>query len=301
MLVFEERGNAGTNTNVFNPASNLPDHNTRIGWLKRFINVRRTYVWIWASSFIYQSYACHKNKIKNPYQLTVIFVTKKTAVNYKIWNKKVIIINIPLKNGDDLGDTGDLGGSGGAESGMSCMEWRFLFIGYVLGGKVGADSRRDVSSRIVEEFTPFCKTSITNETTKRSSSHVRGKLKKKPWSFCAVSSPNVRQSGFRIRRNLCLWNLEPWALESGMQPKEPGIPLRIETWNPSSTDKGSGIQYLESGIHSLESSPIHQDCLGLAYMGQILSSGRRQSNLRPNGSTLTETLRAKRPSNSNYS
>ena len=24
MLVFKERGNAGTNTNVFNPASNLP-------------------------------------------------------------------------------------------------------------------------------------------------------------------------------------------------------------------------------------------------------------------------------------
>ena len=90
-----------------------------------------------------------------------------------------------------------------------------------------------------------------------------------------------------------MWNLEPWALESGMQPKEPGIPLRIETWNPSSTDKGSGIQYLESGIHSLESSPIHQDCLGLAYMGQILSSSRRQSNLRPNGSTLTEILRLK--------
>ena len=165
MLVFEERGNAGTNTNVFNPASNLPDHNTRIGWLKRFINVRRTYVWIWASSFIYQSYACHKNKIKNPYRLTIIFATKKNAVNYKIWNKKIIIINIPLKNSDDLGDTGDLGGSGGAESGMSCMEWRFLFIGYVLGGKVGVDSRRHVSSRIVEEFTPFCKTSVTNETT----------------------------------------------------------------------------------------------------------------------------------------
>ena len=34
----------------------------------------------------------------------------------------MIIINIPLKNSDDLGDTGDLGGSGGAESGMSCME-----------------------------------------------------------------------------------------------------------------------------------------------------------------------------------
>lgn len=189
MLVFEERGNAGTNTNVFNPASNLPDHNTRIGWLKRFISVRRTYVWIWASSFIYQSYACHKNKIKNPYRLTIIFATKKNAVNYKIWNKKIIIINIPLKNSDDLGDTGDLGGSGGAESGMSCMEWRFLFIGYVLGGTVGADSRRDVSSRIVEEFPPFCKTSITNETTKRSSSHVRGKLKKNPDLFTLSRRP----------------------------------------------------------------------------------------------------------------
>ena len=35
--------------------------------------------------------------------------------------------------------------------------------------------------------------------------------------------------------------------------------------NPSSTDKESKIQYLESGIHGMESRI--QDCLGFLYMG----------------------------------
>ena len=42
--------------------------------------------------------------------------------------------------------------------------------------------------------------------------------------------------------NFCLWNLESWALESGMQLKESGIPLTIAIRNPSSTDKKSRIQ-----------------------------------------------------------
>ena len=64
-----------------------------------------------------------------------------------------------------------------------------------------------------------------------------------------------------------MWNPESWALESGIQHKESGIPLTIVIQNPSSTDKGSRIQYLESVIHSLESSRVQRDCLGLTYMG----------------------------------
>ena len=64
-------------------------------------------------------------------------------------------------------------------------------------------------------------------------------------------SPNVRESGFPgvleifscgirnwSRKNL-LWNPESWALESGIQLKESGIPLTIGIRNPSSTDKES--------------------------------------------------------------
>ena len=39
----------------------------------------------------------------------------------------------------------------------------------------------------------------------------------------------------------------------GIQLKEYGIPLTIGIRNPSSTDKKSAVEYLESGIHSLES------------------------------------------------
>ena len=41
---------------------------------------------------------------------------------------------------------------------------------------------------------------------------------------------------------MCLWDPKFWALESG-------IPLTIRIRSSSSTDSGSGIQYLESGIH----------------------------------------------------
>ena len=48
-------------------------------------------------------------------------------------------------------------------------------------------------------------------------------------------------------------NSETWALESGIQLKEFAIPLAIGIQNPSSTDcKESGIQYLESEIHSVK-------------------------------------------------
>ena len=64
--------------------------------------------------------------------------------------------------------------------------------------------------------------------------------------------------GIRNPANFCLWNQESWALEFGIQFKESGILLTIGIRNPSSTDKESGIQYLESRI---------QDCLGFLYKG----------------------------------
>ena len=57
-----------------------------------------------------------------------------------------------------------------------------------------------------------------------------------------LKSDHVRESRFRNPENL----------ESGIQFKEFGIPLTIEIRNPSSTDKESVIQYLESGIHGVD-------------------------------------------------
>ena len=58
------------------------------------------------------------------------------------------------------------------------------------------------------------------------------------------------------QRSADVGNPESWALESRIQLKESGIPLTIGIQNPSSTDKESEIQYLESGgIHGVESSP----------------------------------------------
>ena len=56
--------------------------------------------------------------------------------------------------------------------------------------------------------------------------------------------------GFQNPGNFCFWNP---ALDSGIRLKESGIPLTIGIRNPRSTDKKSGIQYQESGIHSVES------------------------------------------------
>ena len=79
----------------------------------------------------------------------------------------------------------------------------------------------------------------------------------KNWIGARVS-PHVRESGFRIS----------WALESGIQLKESGIPLTIRIQNLSSTDKETRIQYLESGIESVESRI--QDCRRFRYMGQCV-------------------------------
>ena len=59
------------------------------------------------------------------------------------------------------------------------------------------------------------------------------------------------------------WNLESGALESG-------IPLTIGIRNPSFTEKESGIQFLESGIHGVESRI--QDCPGFPYTDESCNS-----------------------------
>ena len=49
-----------------------------------------------------------------------------------------------------------------------------------------------------------------------------------------VSDPFM---GFRKPGKFCSWNHQSWALESGIQLKESGIPPTIGIRNPSSTDK----------------------------------------------------------------
>ena len=76
--------------------------------------------------------------------------------------------------------------------------------------------------------------------------------------------------GIRNPRKFCLWNPESWVLESGIQIKESGIPITIGIQNSTVLQKNTGIQYLESGIHSVESRI--QDCAGLfPYMGWRMS------------------------------
>lgn len=73
-----------------------------------------------------------------------------------------------------------------------------------------------------------------------------------------------------------MWNPESWALESGVQLKESGIPLVIGSENPSSK---TGIEYLESRI---------QDYLGLPYMGRLI--GRLVELLLFDPNTLHDTM-----------
>ena len=85
-------------------------------------------------------------------------------------------------------------------------------------------------------------------------------------------STNIENPGIasckeiQIPGNFSLWNLESWTLESGIQLKESGIPSTIEIPNPSPTEKESRIEYLESGIHGVESRI--QTCLGFSYIGR---------------------------------
>ena len=66
-------------------------------------------------------------------------------------------------------------------------------------------------------------------------------------------------------RNFGLWNLEFNSWNPDLSP-EIRNPAAIKIRNPSSTDKESIIQYMESRIHSVESRI--KDFLGLPYMGR---------------------------------
>ena len=68
--------------------------------------------------------------------------------------------------------------------------------------------------------------------------------------------------------NSCLCNPESWALQSGLQFKEYRIPLITGIRNPSSIDKETGFQELESGIHCVESRI--QNCPGVQPPSQAL-------------------------------
>ena len=60
-------------------------------------------------------------------------------------------------------------------------------------------------------------------------------------------------------------NREPWALESGVQLKESGIPPAIGIENPSSTDKDCNRVPVIRKIRDVESRI--PDYLGFSYMG----------------------------------
>ena len=62
-------------------------------------------------------------------------------------------------------------------------------------------------------------------------------------------------------------NPEYWALESGIQLKESGIPLNDWSLESKFHWQRMGIQYWESEIHDVESR-IH-DCRGFHYMGRL--------------------------------
>ena len=91
-------------------------------------------------------------------------------------------------------------------------------------------------------------------------------------------SPHLRKSGLRNPRNFCLWNPESRKflfVESGILNTAQGIrnPLMIAIagiHSTTSTDTESGILYLESGIHGVESRI--PDCLRFHYyLGQFMN------------------------------
>ena len=69
-------------------------------------------------------------------------------------------------------------------------------------------------------------------------------------------------------RIVCLRNPESWTLKIEIlnSAQESGNPLQIGIRNPRSSDKESGIQYLKSRIHGVESRI--QDFLGFPFIGR---------------------------------
>ena len=83
--------------------------------------------------------------------------------------------------------------------------------------------------------------------------------------------PHVGQSVFRNPGNFCLCNRNRYPGLSKSDFSSRNRETYFSDWYPEnrfdSTDKESRIQYLESGIHSLESTI--QDSLELSYMGRF--------------------------------
>ena len=67
--------------------------------------------------------------------------------------------------------------------------------------------------------------------------------------------PHGRESVFPNPGKFCLWNLESWALESGIQFKESGSHKRLESRIQVPLTK-TGINYRKSGIHGPESKTV---------------------------------------------
>ena len=59
-----------------------------------------------------------------------------------------------------------------------------------------------------------------------------------------------------------------WALESGLQFKESGIPPAIGIWNPISSDRESGIQLNTFLMQKL--SLFHELCIAADHVGPLL-------------------------------
>ena len=100
-------------------------------------------------------------------------------------------------------------------------------------------------------LSPFARTcmSLTKSEKKRDCSQsTKTRSSDLNFSFTPYKGIRVPESG-----KFCLWNVESWVLESGIQLKESGIPLTIGIRYPSSSAKGSGIQYVKSRIHGVES------------------------------------------------
>ena len=76
-----------------------------------------------------------------------------------------------------------------------------------------------------------------------------------------------------------MWNPESLTLESGIQLNESGIPLTITIHNPSTTDKESGIQYLDSAF---------QDCLANSLTWD------ERSNIHRRGVSLSANIKSLR-------
>ena len=82
---------------------------------------------------------------------------------------------------------------------------------------------------------------------------------------------------FLESRTFCSWNPESWALESRIQLHESGIILTIglQLRNPSSTDKESGIQGVESRLQCVLGFPKSLHC----YCLEKLSHGAEGQNM----------------------